>query len=809
MKNSKYFIFGIIFLGGINTTTLANPIRTSISGTVMDKASGKPIEYANLVVYSSSDSIMAGGSVSATDGTFKIENLEFDSYYLKAHFIGYLPVTITNIEINSKNKIVDIGSIIMSPASINLNETEIIGSNDYIDFKIDKTVVNVQEQLSAEGGAIVDALTNVPSVQVDGGGNVSLRGSTNFTLLIDGHPSVMTPSDALNQIPSSSVDKIEIITNPSVKYDAEGTTGIINLVMRRQKVMGTSGQATFMLATGDKYSANVLVNQMSKKISTRFGATYSNKRKRTESKDDRDIFIGDSTDHQRISSDRDIYRKNYKFNAGIDWDIDTNNRFNFNAEIGQWEYDRAIDSKSKSFASYLIDTNHFITSDEFKMTNKYVTGDLNYKHLFSKENHQLNMSLYYSKLVNNTPNIIEQYQIGESLVITNSDYISIKTKSDRNHMQFKTDYTLPIDDKLIIETGYQLDINSSGSQYDYAFQSSPTQNPTFDTTFSDNINFSRTINSIYGIATTEIKGISIEAGLRMEYVNRSMTVSSKDDNNLDKVDLFPSLHISKVLEGGKQLSLSYSRRVYRPNEWMLTPTATSTGRNMLQLGNPDLLSDFTNSYEFAFTMRNDVLMLNSQIFARHTKNSISPSVTEKNGQFFKTYENLDDELSSGLELMANINIKPWWRLNFSARGYYYSLKGVLADGYKVDDNSFAWNGSFRTTFIVNHSTYLEFLAIYYGPGKLPQGTTKDFYYFDFFIKRNFFNRSLTVALRSHNTFDTGIYIEDTKGTNYKAHTWFKYEGPTFMVTATYRLNNFKRHRSTNQPDMNFDSGLDR
>ena len=158
--------------------------------------------------------------------------------------------------------------------------------------------------------------------------------------------------------------------------------------------------------------------------------------------------------------------------------------------------------------------------------------------------------------------------------------------------------------------------------------------------------------------------------------------------------------------------------------------------------------------------------------------------------------------------MTNINIKSWWRVNLSASGYYYNLKGTLNSGYNVDNSSFAWNGSFRTTFIVKRKTYLEFLAIYYGPSILPQGKSKDFYYFDFFIRRNFFKRSLTVALRSHNTFDTGIYIEDTKGVNYKAHTWFKYEGPTFMITLTYRLNNFRRHRSSNELDMNFDSGLD-
>jgi len=810
MKNIYYQVIAALFITIITTNiTEAAPVKTSIIGKVIDKASGQPIEYANLVVYKVSDSSMAGGAVSSTNGDFSIQNLKFNSYYLKAHFIGYQAITISDIEINSKNKTVDLGRISMSPASVNLSETEIIGTNDYIDFKIDKTVVNVQEQLSAEGGAVVDALTNVPSVQVDGGGNVSLRGSTSFTLLIDGQPSVLDASDALNQIPSSEVDKIEIITNPSVKYDSDGTAGIINLVMKKQKSKGTSGQVTLMLATGDKLSGNILLNKRSKNIRSHIGVTYSNKRKRTESTDDREIFINDSIDYNAISSDRDIYRKNYKFNAGIGWSPDTNNTIAFDVEIGQWEFDRKINSKLWYHSNYSNDTNNFQMFDDFKVTNNYITGDLNYSHLFSKEEHKLDMALYYSKLTSETPNFIEQSQLNNIEEVINTTQLNTDNESDRNHLRFKTDYTLPISEKLKFETGYQFDLKTSYSQYNYDFSSNPFPIPTADTSFTDEMDFSRMVNSLYGILNTDFVGISVKAGLRIEFVNQMLTeVSIGNDHHYDDINLFPSLHLSKVLEGGKQLSLSYSRRVSRPNEWMLIPTATSTGRNMLQLGNPELLPDFTNSFEFGFSMRNDVLLLNSQLFTRYTKNAITSSVKEKYGRFFQSYENLDNELASGLEFMANINIRKWWRVNLSASGYYYSLKGTLDDGYNVDNNSFAWNGSFRTTFIVKHKTYLEFLAIYYGPSILPQGTSKDFYYFDFFVKRNFFNRSLTVALRSHNTFDSGIYIADTEGVNYKAHTWFNYEGPTFMITVTYRLNNFRRHRSSNNLDMNFDSGLD-
>ncbi len=785
------------------------PEKTSIEGVILDKATQNPVEYANLVLYNTEDSALISGSISSSDGSFRIIDIDLGSYYLSVQFIGYQSYRIDNIEINVDNRNVDLGIISVAPAFVNLQEAIIIGNNDYITFKIDKTVVNVQEQLSAEGGAIVDALTSVPSVQIDGGGNVSLRGSTSFTLLIDGQPSVLEASVALNQIPSSSVDKIEIITNPSVKYDSDGTTGIINLIMKKQKRIGTSGQVTIALATGDKYTGNLMLNQRSKNIRTHLGATYSNKRKQTESKDDRTSIKGDSLNYQNIASDRDIYRRNYKLNGGIGWDISSANSVNLDIEFGQWEYDRQIDSKVLFNNNFETDSAKLSINEDFKINNRYIKSDFGYLHKFSNEDHSIGMNFYISKLHNYTPNTLSQDSIGNSNSIAYTNYISLESESDRNHIRFTTDYTLPVSKKLNLEAGYKLDNKVSTNDFSYKTRISPNYEWLMDSSLSANSDFNRIINSVYGIASTSFQDISLKLGIKFEIVDRTLSESnSTNKSTYNAINIFPSLHLAKSLKEGQQISFSYSRRVNRPNQWMLIPAPRSTGRNMIQEGNPELLPDFTNSLEFGYTKQNDMLLLNSQLYTRLTTNSITPSITEKGGRYYQCYDNLDNELAAGIELMGNLNIRQWWRINLNANAYYYKLKGTLKSGYEVDNNSLVWNGSFRTTFIINSSTYLEFLAIYYGPSILPQGKSKDFYYFDFFVKRNFFNRSLTIALRSHNTFDTGIYIEDTKGANYNAHTWFKYEGPTFMMTATYRLNNFKRHRLRNHLDMNFDSGLD-
>ncbi len=810
--NHKYtiltFLLSIALIPAILTASVP-PKKASITGIIIDSKTNQPIEYATIALFNNSDSTLAGGTISGADGSFQIEKVEKGSYFITIKFIGYSTISRSNIVVSSGNERIDLGKIAISQSSITLQETEVIGSNDYIDFKIDKKVVNVREQINAQGSAVVDALINVPSVQVDGAGNVSLRGSTSFTLLIDGQPTVLSPSDALNQIQSASVDKIEIITNPGVKYDSEGTSGIINLIMKKQKNKGTSGQVTLSMATGDKYTGNIHVSKRGGFGSAYLGATYSNRRKKTNSIDDRAYFSGDSVNYQNVVSNRDITRRNYKINGGTELKISEKDHLKADVEFGLWEFDRSIESQISLSNSYDTDQSTIENNDRFIITNKYATGNIGYTHKFDKDGHNLDMNIFYSGLYNNTPNDITSSPVSLSNHDTVSTYLSLDSDSDRNHFRAKADYSLPVSNSLNLEFGYQSDVKTSVTEYNYRYNNNYQMGWITDSTLSGSSDYNRYINSFYGSVAYEIGKITLKAGIRTEVTDR--TVTEKNSNvkyNYNSVDIFPSLHLSRPVNKTMQIGLSYSRRVDRPNEWMLIPAVVSTGRYMLQFGNPELYPGFTNTFELSFSLKNDKTMLSSGIYTMLTKDAITSTTTEKNGSYYQSYENIDNEISSGLELMTNLNLKTWWRMNLSANAYYYRIAGNLKSGQETDNSSFNWNGSLRTTFILMKKTYFEFLAIYYGPSVLPQGKSQDFYYFDFFIKRSFLKRKLSVVLRSHNTFDTGIYTEDIEGVNYKAHTWFKYEGPTFLVTLTYRFNNFRRHRQINQPDMNFDSGLD-
>ncbi|MBU2553422.1 MAG: TonB-dependent receptor, partial [Bacteroidetes bacterium] len=474
------------------------PKPASITGVVVDHLTGNPIEYANLVLYTASDSVLITGTVSSAEGQFALEKLVNGVYFIKIHFMGYQTLEVKNIELD-KGKAVDLGVLTMEPLSINLKEAEVVASNDYVCFKVDKQVIQVSAQAGAEGGVVADALANVPSVQVDGAGNITLRGSTSFTVLVDGRPTVLDATETLNQTPANAVEKIEIITNPGVKYDADGTTGIINLIMKKQKSNGSSAQATLTLATGDKYTANVMVNHRGKALTSYLNATYSNKRKQTESTDSREAYTGDTTQNQFIASARDLYWRNYQVSGGFSLNPNAKNTWSLDAEIGQWEFDRRINSNMQIFNSYSPDTNMVGMMDRFLITNTYVSGNAGYSRLFSKEDNKLDINLYYVHLRNDTPNHITENYPGTEMNSDSLHELQLNSHSHRNQVRLNVDYTLPLSEKIMFETGWQSEGKFSGTDYEYQFDFPDAGQWVSDSSMTDRMDFRHMVNGLYGM----------------------------------------------------------------------------------------------------------------------------------------------------------------------------------------------------------------------------------------------------------------------------------------------------------------------
>lgn len=787
-----------------NLSTFANGPGNEIEGTIFCPATARTLEYATVSLFSLPDSVNIANEITGANGLFHFIDVPDGQYYIIIQYMGYEKKFIEGIAVNQSNRKTDLGRIGMKILLNDLDEVEIKDNRNALSFEIDRTVVDVSKVMAAQGGTAVDALQNVPSVQVDALGNVLLRGSADFTLLINGKPTLMEPLQVLQQTPAETIESIEVITNPSVKYEAKGTAGIINLKLKKQSKNKTEGLANLSLANGGKYSGSLSLNRQFKKLTTYAAISYSDKTQRTSNWGYRNVFRTDSVYHESIDSKRKINRRSADLKLGADYDLNDNNSLSFSAQLGNWKFSREISSFYLQTADLWSDTILSQYSEEdFLLDNNFLSGDLNFSHIFkNKEGHTLDIMAFYGGVLNNTSDdFVVEDPVYEQLFLNNSD---------RNQVRGSADYSLPLKHDITFSAGLFTDVQLSDYHYSSSDSTGSVTAGSPAAGLKTQFDYSNLVSAAYATVSGKIKNLfEYEAGLRLEMYHYSLQYRLQEINtSTTETNLFPSLHLSRELNDRHRFGLSYSRRVTRPDEWQLCPVVYSSDSYQTKTGNPFLSQSLIDSYEFSYLLMMKKLQLNTQIYYRYSHDPIGSYFLDIDSQFVETYANLDKEINSGIELLAVYKPVDWLQFRLTVDGYHSKWNGTLADGNELEGSSFQMNGSFAPTVTIKKNTTFQFLAIYYAPGKIPQGEADAFYYFDFILNHSFFNKKLILGLRTHNTFDTGLYHFTTTGNGYNAEDWYRYEGPVFIFTLSYKLNNFKQKQTDEGVRMDFDSGLD-
>jgi len=684
-------------------------------------------------------------------------------------------------------------TIALKQKTYDFDELEVQADRNSVDFKVDKQVINVSQQLHAQGGTAADALQVVPSVKVDAEGNVSLRGSTNFTLLVDGRPSMLKASELLNTLPAATIEQIEVITSPSVKYEAKGSVGIINIVSKKKQLEGTEGLATFSIANGNKYAGSLLLTKRFKKVSTYIGYSIFDRTKVNDSWAERTSGLSSQV-FEKTNSVRKLRTFTQELKLGADFDLNSKNQLQLNAQIGNWRSEKGFTS---DFWSNVSNVTRYAVED-FKNKNKYLSGNANFKHLFAKKNHALTFDLQLSVLDNAIPDYYSEEQ---------TPYFQfINTDATKQKYRSTLDYVLPLPAKLKLETGLFFAHNVSDYLYRFDSRSSTTDPWQTNPNLSGAMGYQNSNAAMYALLQKDFDVLMLQLGLRAEYESRLLTPQSLS-YSFKQLDFFPSVHLSKTLSDKQNISLGYSRRINRPNEWQLNPIVNSADRFLLKKGNPDLLPEYTHAMELNYLFSSKKFTLNTQAYVRFVKQYISSYVEYVDAEFVETYDNLENAFNSGADFMIAYNPLKWLRFNLSFSSYYVRWNGSLADNTLLKNEGFVNSGNFRSTFVISKNTYLQFLAFYYAPNNAPQGYTDAFYYFDFILRQQFFKKRLSLTVRTHNTFDTGLLHYTYAGNDYTSENWYHYEGPTIYFNLSYTLNNFKQPK-TRKIEIDYDSGYD-
>lgn len=772
----------------------------TIKGVVVH-SNNSPVEFANVVLYEDNDSII-NGILTDVNGKFSFTNLSYGNYYVKVSLIGFEEYKSHEIQIREQNKKVDLKKLQLNATSYLIEEATVTADNDYITYGLNKKTIHVEKQLTALGGSAADALQNAPSVQVDGNGDVTMRGSSNFKLLIDGKPSILNASDALQQIPAETISKIEIITNPSVKYASDGAVGIINLITKKQKFEGTSGKITTVLGTNKKLSIPLFISHKKNRNAFQCNFSFSDKIKDTNSETERTLIGSDENVGEIFESNRKTHKKNYELTVGWNHDFSENSTFGLSSKIGNWSYGREETTDFAKNQNIIDEKNKIIFSEDFMTENKYVSSDFIYTYKFPETKKELAINGFYSRLVNKTPSTIM-----EDSIVNGTRFFLLENSIEREYfqdqMQLKFDFKQTFSENFVFETGYEFNGKLIGSEYNYL--QLPAE---LDINNNEEVKYTLYENAFYGLIYLNLGKYNFSSGLRFLVDRNIMDNSGNEILKNQKKHLFPSLQMSRQIKENQQVSLSYSKRINRPGENKLTPFPLTINRYNIESGNPELKNEMIHALELNHNYKTKKITSSFALFSRFEKNAFQGSMYNLDGTYYSTYENIDKKHSSGIEGMINMNVNKWFKFNLAGSYYNEKLEGKLSDNYIINDHGFTYDLRSRATFLLQKNTHIVCMTYYYGPRIFSRGEADRFYYIDFIIKQYLFDRQLIVYIRTHNTFDTGTYSYFSSGTNYRYDQSFVFEGPTIYFGVSYKFNNYRAKYFKNKVDMNFDSGLD-
>lgn len=781
-----------------------------ITGTVNDKKTGVPIEYANIVIYKAKDSTMVNGTITDKKGKFRFEKVPFGNFKIKVNFIGFKASIINNIVLKPDNPIKDIGIVILESTSTNIEGVTISGEKEQMEFNLDKKVINVDKNLVVVGGTAIDIMQTIPSVQVDVEGTVSLRGSSNVTILIDGRPSAFT---SLDQLPASMVERVEIVTNPSARYEPDGMSGIINIVLKKKKEPGYHGLVSFNVGTHDKYMGSVNLNYRYNKINV-----FANYDLRFFSMNgstlfDRTSWFDDSTSNTFLDQNNDSRRKGqfHNIKAGVDYFIDDFNTISISGlyhtrghktsdfySNSQYDY---LNSLSDYYERFVDGTNE---SAGFEVT-------LNYKKTFEQKNREWTIDAALETHKSDAiQEMNQQYYNTGMEVIGLPSFQNSATLNNNYEGQFRTDYVHPIG-KGRIETGYKYDIEYTDQDYTLNNKDTTSSEWILDSNTSNRFIYTEQIHAAYFIYSNSIKKFQYQMGIRFEEA-----LANADQRTIgekffrDHFEFFPTVHLKYEFNDIHSLALSYSRRVNRPNVHNLNPFTNYSDPLNLSTGNPYLKPEYINSAEFGYDMSYKGTNISTSIFYRQITGIISRIMTlDSTGVSRSTYQNLNNGISYGIELIYAQKLFKWWKFNTSGSYFKQKYEGDLVNTNA--QSSYSWNAKINSSWSPMKDFDIQASFNYNSPVVTAsgggdrffssgggQGIMKENYWADLGMKKDFFKGSLSLSFRISDVFKTQKFNSETWGENYSTTTERRRDSRVFFFGISYKINGGIKQRK--KPD---------
>ncbi len=784
------------------------PGKGAVMGLVIDQQQ-KPVSYSTVTLRRMSDSAIVAGQLTDTSGRFVLMNVPYGKYMLIVKFVGFKKKIITGIEVSPKNRFVRVGKIELSEQVHQIDQVVVTATARDVEYRVDKKVINVSQDLANSSGNAVDVLQNVPSVQVDIQGNVTLRGSGNFTVFIDGKPSVLDGNEALQQMPASEIERIEIITNPSAKYDPDGVAGIINIITKQQRKKGYNG---LFSVSYDNYGAlgiNALINMRKNKFNFFASFDYQEKKRPADLISLREITTDSTLYRYNTDGYMEFVRGGWKVKTGFNYYINDKNTLTVYGVLGKRNFGMISGTQISEMLyrnDALVFANYYQQSGYSSAAGFLYQGNIDFEHKFNDNGHKIRA---YIDVSNWMPE-----RINGTLVDTTDAYWNIL--SDASYGQesrelrsgfkgrMQVDYELPLPQGRKLEAGYVGRYFRMESDYKL-FDRYGNADWTELTDFSNDLVMARNIQALYFTYNGKLAQLfDYQLGLRTEYTHRIVSQkTTEQDFTIKRIDFFPTAHISRRFGDNFQLQLGYSRRVKRPRGWFLNPFPTYIDQYTIQQGNPNLLPAFSDSYELSLVKYFKKSFLSMDAFWRQTKNDFQRIQTVgDNNTIINTWANAGKDMSGGVELSANLSLMRFIMFNASSSVYYYRIIGTV-DNQSVDNSTITWNSRLMTMVMFPTGTRLQITGFYRAPTVTLQGRSEAFIMTSLALRQDFFKRKASLTLSVRDPFKLMRFASVVETPELYSENLYIMRSPNISATLQIRLNDYKpqRNRGSNGDDV--------
>lgn len=783
MKSKLFYLLLLsISFYGYSQNSVKNGV---VLGKVFDKTLGKPIPYVNVSILDN-NKIVTGG-ITQENGAFSIKNLELKNYSLEFQFMGYKKKTQT-ITLTESNKSINLNTVYLEEEAVQLEGVEIVKEKSIMEQKIDRKVINVGKDLISAGATASEIMNNIPSVSIDPQTNaISLRGNSNVRILIDGKPSNVDPSQLLQQIPSASIKQIELITNPSAKYNPEGMSGIINIVLNKNAKLGFNGSVNtgVTFAKTPKLNSSLDLNYRTGKFNF-YGNYGINTGKNQNYGDVEKLQVGNENLQKFKFNNQNT---SHLFKIGIDYYINESNTLsiytNQNIFKGTGDGDTFVDYYNSTPDVYQIFDN--------ENDNGTQTYNLDYKHNFKKEGHNIELEANFSK--DNS----KEFAYYEYPSISNH---TNNIENDGNNLVLNLDYVNPLSDSEKLELGAETRIEKTDNTFDV------------NSSYFSDFNYKRNILSAYATYGKQWKKWGMQLGARVENYTIEAQFNKLNENPAkiedDIFTIYPSGFVTYNPSDKNSFNFNYSRRVDRPSIQQLNPIREWSTPNMDSEGNPALTPQFTNSFELNYTRKTKIGSITSGIFYRMIADEITRVVftnPDDNNRQVLSYTNFDDNNAYGIEFSGNLDLKKWWSINFGIDAYSKKIKGtveVTPNVYEyTETDATNFNARLNNNFKATKKLRFQLFGMYRGQDVSLQFTRKPMWKTDLGASYVVLKGNGTISARVSDIFQSMNFSFEGDKPN-KSDGSFHWESRSLYLGFNYKFGSGKnralqrKHRDKNE-----------